>query len=154
MKKITLKLVLITLLFTLISSFSTSSEPADRLKGVWEPSNGRSRIKIEKIGNKFYGKIVWLKEPNDPTTKKPKVDKNNPDTAMRNVPLKGYRILKDFTYKGKDEWENGTIYDPENGTTYNCVITMKDTSNINIRGYVGIKTFGRTDTWKKVTVKK
>lgn len=137
----------------LFSSFAGEDAAADRLSGIWEPSNGRSRIKIEKIGNRYYGKIVWLKEPIDPVTKKPKVDKNNPDTAMRNVPLKGYRILKGFIYKGGDEWAEGTIYDPENGSTYNCVINMKEENVINIRGYIGIKTFGRTDTWKKLILK-
>lgn len=136
-----------------LMSFNTADTDSDKLIGVWEPSNGRSRIKIEKIGSKFYGKIVWLKEPTDPVTKKPKVDKNNPDTSMRNVPLKGYRILKDFVHKEKKEWSDGTIYDPENGTTYNCVINMKDDNVIEIRGYIGIKALGRTDTWKKVTVK-
>lgn len=136
-----------------LMSMSGTEINADKLIGVWEPSNGRSRIKIEKIGTKFYGKIVWLKEPIDPNTKKPKVDKNNPDTSMRNVPLKGYRILKDFVFKGKGEWSDGTIYDPENGSTYNCVINMKEDNVIDIRGYIGIKALGRTDTWKRMAVK-
>jgi uncharacterized protein (DUF2147 family) len=143
----------IILLSISMFSFTNADTDADRLVGIWEPSNGRSRIKIEKIGTKYYGKIVWLKEPIDPTTQKAKLDKNNPDTSMRNVPLKGYRILKDFTYKGKDEWSEGTIYDPENGSTYSCVINMKGDNIIDIRGYIGIKALGRTDSWKKVTVK-
>ena len=73
----------------------------DRLIGVWEPSNGKARVKIEKISDKYYGKIVWLKEPVDPVTNQPKVDKNNPDASMRTVPLKGYRLLKDFKILGQ-----------------------------------------------------
>lgn len=125
---------------------------ADKLLGTWEPGDGRSKIKIEKIGTKYFGKIVWLKEPNDPDTKKPKLDKNNPDTAMRKNPIKGNRILKDFVYAGKKEWGSGTIYDPKNGKTYKCVINMKDDNTIDIRGYIGIKAIGRTDTWKRVIV--
>lgn len=136
-----------------IMSFTGADATADKLVGVWEPSNGRSRIKVEKIGNKYYGKIVWLKEPLDPISKKPKTDKNNPDTSMRSVPLKGYRILKDFVFKGKNEWSEGTIYDPENGSTYNCVINMKDDNVLDIRGYIGIKALGRTDTWKRMVIK-
>ncbi len=85
--------------------------------------------------------------------KKPKVDKNNEDEKMRNVPLKGYRLLKDFVYKGNNVWEDGTIYDPESGSLYNCVIT-KNKNVLNIRGYVGVKALGRTDTWKKIALKK
>lgn len=116
-----LKLCSFVAILTLVVGF-TANEDGDRLIGVWQPSNGKARVKIEKIGAKYYGKIVWLKEPNDPTTQKPKVDKNNPDASMQNVPLKGYRLLKDFIYSGKDEWTEGTIYDPENGSTYSCVI--------------------------------
>lgn len=127
---------------------------ADRILGVWEPSNGKARVKVEKIGNKYYGKIVWLKEPNDPVTSQPKVDKNNPDESVRNVPLKGYRLLKDFTYTGKDEWTNGTIYDPENGSTYKCIIKMTDNNTLDIRGYIGVEALGRTDIWKRLEMKK
>ena len=132
-----------------LSSF-TQDNDADRLIGIWEPSHGKAKIKIEKIGSKYYGKIVWLKEPVDPETGKPKVDKNNPDESLRSTPLRGYRILKDFEYTDKDEWSEGTIYDPENGSTYNCIIKMSDENTLDIRGYIGIQTLGRTDVWKRL----
>ncbi|MFY8137730.1 MAG: DUF2147 domain-containing protein [Flavobacteriales bacterium] len=133
---------------------SAQDANADKLVGVWEPSHGKARVKVEKIGTKFYGKIVWLKEPNDPETGKPKVDKNNPEEALRNTPLKGYRLLKDFIYKGNKEWSEGTIYDPENGSTYKCVIRMKDDNTLEIRGYIGVEALGRTDVWKRLEIKK
>ena len=112
--KTTTKLFSVLFFIMLIFSFSPEGE-GDRLVGVWAPSNGKARVKVEKIGNKYYGKIVWLREPIDPVTQLPKVDKNNPDASMQNVPLKGYRLLKDFIYSGNNEWTEGTIYDPENG---------------------------------------
>jgi uncharacterized protein (DUF2147 family) len=146
---------LFSVLFFLMLIFSfTLEDEGDRLVGVWAPSNGKARVKIEKIGNKYYGKIVWLREPIDPVTQLPKVDKNNPDASMQNVPLKGYRLLKDFIYLGKNEWTEGTIYDPENGSTYSCLITMKDNNTLDIRGYIGLKALGRTDVWKRLELKK
>lgn len=136
-----------------ITGFTQNNE-ADRLVGVWEPSHGKAKVKIDKIGDKYYGKIVWLREPIDPETKSKKVDKNNPDEKMQSTPLLGYRILKDFEYTGKDEWSEGTIYDPENGNTYNCIIKMKDDNTLDIRGYIGIATFGRTDVWKRLIIGK
>jgi uncharacterized protein (DUF2147 family) len=150
--KFTSKLFSLLALVMLCFGF-TSNDEGDRLIGVWQPSSGKAKVKIEKIGTKYYGKIVWLKEPNDPTTQKPKVDKNNPDEAMRNVPLKGYRMLKDFIYAGKDQWNEGTIYDPENGSTYSCEINMKDKNTLEIRGYIGVKALGRTDVWKRLEIK-
>jgi uncharacterized protein (DUF2147 family) len=153
MKKI-IYLSILALSFFAFSAFKTANDEGDRLLGVWEPSNGRARVKIEKIGTKYYGKIVWLKEPNDPKTNLPKTDKNNPDPTLQNAPLKGYRMLKDFVYSGADEWAEGSIYDPLNGSTYSCTIKMEDPNTLNIRGYIGVSALGRTDVWKRLAVKK
>lgn len=131
-------------------SLTAQNGEADRLTGVWEPSHGKAKIKIDKIGEKYYGRIVWLREPVDPDTQKPKVDKNNPDEKLRTTPLRGYRILKDFEYTSKDEWTEGTIYDPENGNTYSCTIKMTDPNTLDIRGYIGVSALGRTDVWKRL----
>lgn len=130
------------------------AKDGDALIGVWEPSHGKARIKIDKIADKYYGRIVWLKEPNDPDTGEAKLDKNNPDASMQSAPLRGYRMLKDFEYTAEGEWTEGTIYDPENGNTYSCVIKLTDDNTLDIRGYIGVKTFGRTDVWKRLQLKR
>ena len=139
--------------FVLLTSFTPStvlqSEEGDALVGVWMPSHGKAKVKITKVGTKYYGKIVWLKEPTYPDGTK-KRDKNNPDAKMHDTPLLGYKILKDFEYKGKKTWENGTIYDPENGSTYSCTIKLSDKNTIDVRGYIGVSMIGRTDTWKRL----
>jgi uncharacterized protein (DUF2147 family) len=154
MKAITVSIAIIISLF--IAPFSgnvlKAQDEGDKLVGLWLPSNEKARVKIEKIGDKYYGRIVWLKEPKDEDGNE-KVDKNNPDESMRSVKLLGYRILKDFVYKGKNKWEDGTIYDPENGSTYNCTIVLSDDNTIDVRGYIGVSMFGRTDTWKRLQKK-
>jgi len=137
----------------LLTSMLGDSEDADKLVGVWEPSNKKIKVKIDKISGKYYGKIVWLREPIDPVTGKPKTDKNNPDESLKDVALKGFRMLKDFVYNGNGEWSEGTIYDPQNGSTYSSVIKLKDENKLDIRGFIGLKTFGRTDVWKRLVMK-
>jgi uncharacterized protein (DUF2147 family) len=144
----------------LIASFSLSAmlnqsgnTDGDLLLGVWETGTGKARVQIKKYGSTYYGQIVWLKEPLNEEGK-PKVDKNNPDETKRTQPLLGYRMLLGFEYKGNKIWENGTIYDPESGNTYNCKIEMTDNNTIDIRGYIGVSVFGRTDTWKRMQLKK
>lgn len=130
------------------------SDAGDALIGVWKPSDGRSMVKVEKIGDKFYGRVVWLIEPNDDKGN-PRTDENNPDASLRSTPLKGYRLLKDFTYDEKEKlWVDGTIYDPKNGSTYSCKIELKDDNTIEVRGYIGTAVFGRTDVWTKMVQKK
>lgn len=141
----------------LLSSFtffaSAQGVQSDDIVGLWETGSGKARVNIIKSGNYYYGRIVWLKEPINEEGK-PKVDKNNPDESKRNTPLLGYRMLSSFEYKGDNLWEDGTIYDPESGSTYNCIINMEDKNTMNIRGFIGIAAFGRTDVWKRLEMKK
>ena len=149
--------LMITLLSSIILSFSTSiksrDDNPDAIIGVWKTGEGNAMVRIYKNGDKYQGKVVWLKEPTDPVTKQAKIDKNNPDPALQNIPLKGYRNLKDFVYSGKNEWNEGTIYDPLNGSTYSCTIKMKDKNTLESRGYIGVSALGRTDIWKRLEVK-
>jgi uncharacterized protein (DUF2147 family) len=146
-----LTIALVVLFFSSAFTYSfLADEEGDKLVGVWEPSHGKAKVKVTKVGNKYFGKIVWLKFPTFDDGKK-KVDKNNPDPKMQSTPLLGYKILKDFEYVGKKVWENGTIYDPENGSTYNCVIKLKNDNTIEVRGYIGVSAIGRTDTWKRLS---
>jgi uncharacterized protein (DUF2147 family) len=135
------------------TSFAPITDNPDAIVGVWKTGEGNAMVRIYKNGDKYQGKIVWLKEPIDPATKQPKTDKNNPDPALQNVPLKGYRNLKDFVYAGNNEWNEGTIYDPLNGSTYSCTIKMTDKNTLEIRGYIGVSALGRTDIWKRLEVK-
>lgn len=143
--------IIIALTALMAMSFVSTSavSDADRVVGVWMESTGKAKVKIYKIGKKYFGKIVWLKEPIDPDTKKPKVDKNNPNEKLQGVPLKGLKIFKDFVYSGDGLWNKGTIYDSRKGKTYKCNINMKDINTLDIRGYIGISLIGRSDTWTR-----
>jgi uncharacterized protein (DUF2147 family) len=136
----------------------------DLLIGNWQPSNGRSVVQIYKgvaangeDPNKYYGKVVWLLEPND-ASGNPRVDTNNPDASKRKDPLKGMVIIKNLEFVGDAKnrtWEKGTIYDPNNGSEYSFVATLPQ-GNDNVmegRGYIGVSLFGRTDTWKRLVKK-
>ncbi|TAE11936.1 MAG: DUF2147 domain-containing protein, partial [Bacteroidetes bacterium] len=59
-----------------------------------------------------------------------------------------------FSFIKKGLWEEGKIYDPKGGEDYSCTIKMLDDNTVEVRGYVGISLFGRTDTWKRQQTKK
>jgi hypothetical protein len=109
--------------------------------------------KIYKNGEKYQGKIVWLKEPVDPETGKPKLDKNHPDDSLHTRPVIGLVNTWGFDYTGNNQWGNGKIYDPKNGNTYECTIKMKNNNTLEVRGYIGISLIGRTDTWTRQVAK-
>jgi uncharacterized protein (DUF2147 family) len=124
---------------------------ADDIVGVWKNGEGTGMVQIYKTKSGHYaGKLVWLKEPIDPDTGNPKLDKRNPDEKKRTLPTLGLINLKNFTYNAEDKiWEDGKIYDPKNGQEYSCKITMENNSTINVRGFIGISLIGRTDTWTR-----
>ena len=120
------------------------SPEADRLMGVWL-TESKDQIKIYKEADKYFGKGVVTPENKD------RLDTKNLDERLRNRPLATVIILKDFKYLGKGRWGKGTIYDPNNGKTYKCTITMKSDEEIKVRGFIGISLIGRTETWPRVT---
>jgi len=153
MKTFLLASVLAVTSFFGAASVTTKVGEGEAIVGKWLNQEGTSHIQIFKATNgsfagKYFGKIVWLKEPLK--NGKPKVDDLNPDPKKQAVPLLGLQILKNFVYDADDkEWEDGTIYDPKNGKTYSCIMTLSG-NNLNVRGYVGISMLGRTGVWTKV----
>ena len=113
-------------------SFSAWAQKADAVLGTWANANGQDHILIYKRGDKFFGKLDWIKFPNDENGK-PKTDKNNPDPALRSRPDLGLELLKDFTFDGDNIYSGGTVYDPKNGKTYSCKMTLEG-NKLTIRG--------------------
>jgi len=119
-----------------------AQDKSEAIVGEWLTAAQDGKVQIYKSGNKFFGKISW-------GNKKDSKDTNNPDPKLRDQNLIGLVILKDFVFNGKDKWEDGTIYDPNNGKTYSCVIRLKDTKTLEVRGYIGISLLGRTEVWTR-----
>lgn len=138
------------LILLLVGGFQTltAQNKADDVVGTWLTQEGKSHIKIENRSGKYFGKIVWLREPNEEDGT-PKVDDENPDEKLRTQPILGLEILKGFEFDGKDEWEDGKIYDPTDGKTYSCQMEIKD-GKLEVTGYIGFSWIGRTVEWTRV----
>src|SRR6185295_17183641 len=111
----------------------------------------KSRVQIFKKADKYYGKIISLKEPNwpadDEDAGKPKTDRRNPDANLKKRPIVGMEIMMGFAHDGKNVWSGGKVYDPESGKTYSGKLTLTNSKQLDLRGFVGISLFGRTETW-------
>ncbi|MCC5928883.1 MAG: DUF2147 domain-containing protein [Cyclobacteriaceae bacterium] len=140
-KSISILLMLILLPLLGIEAYAQSSSNA--IVGEWINEKGDAKFKIYRKGDKYFGDITW-------GTGGPTKDVKNPDPSKRNQELVGLTILKDFTYENKNTWSSGTIYDPKDGKTYSCKMTLKDDSQLEVRGYVGITLFGRSEIWKRI----
>ena len=136
------------LLFILAASFQGFSQNKDQILGKWVNSTSEANIEITKRSDKYFGKIVWLKEPKDEKGNT-KTDVKNPVASLRSRTIVGLEILKDFTYDD-GEWTGGKIYDPKSGKTYSCNISVKKNGDLSMRGYIGVSLIGRTEIWKRV----
>ncbi len=146
MKRLLTLVALFLFMLPAYNIINAQTKDADRIIGKWYTEENKSLIEIYKKGDKYYGKMVWLKTPlNDEG--KPKVDDKNPDVNLQNKPLIGLVILHDMEYDGDNEWDDGEIYDPESGNTYSCLITLTNNNQIDMRGYIGFSLFGRSTTW-------
>lgn len=134
-----------TVLLTATTAFGAG--PSNVL-GLWKTEGGDSQLELFRCGEKVCGKIVWLKVPNyidskDGPVGKTKVDRKNPDPALRNRPILGLQVVKGLTAKGYKRWEKGTCYDPETGKSYKCKMHLTSPDRLELRGYIGISLVGR-----------
>ncbi len=147
--------------------FAADAPPADEILGQWYTEDNESIVVVVNKAGRYYGTIIWLSEPNYPAEEpdgdagKPKRNKNHPEKAHQKEPILGLQVLKDFGYNAADKaWDSGTIYDPNNGRTYKCVIRFQedpkgiDGKSLHVRGYIGIPTLGRTTIWYRVPAEK
>lgn len=137
------KMILTMFLIAGMATTSQAQTKADAIVGDWTNEKKETKFQIFKQGNKYFGKILWGTGTNNKDVK-------NPDPKLKNREVIGLVMLNNFVFDGKETWEKGTIYDPREGKTYSCKITLKGKDKINVRGFVGIAMFGRTEVWTRI----
>lgn len=149
---------LILFLLLVISALSFSSE--NDIFGQWiteKAKNGNQIIvTFYKKNNLYFGKIIALTIPvyqkGEIFVGKPKMDLSNPNKDLKHRPLVGINFVTNFNYNSeKNRFENGYIYNPENGKTYHCSISFKNKNEIFVKGSLdSFGLIGKKQIWKKV----
>jgi uncharacterized protein (DUF2147 family) len=67
---------------------------------------------------------------------------------LRDRSILGLEILSGFGSSDGKTWTGGEIYDPDSGKTYHCKLTLSG-EVLEIRGFVGIPLFGRTERFTR-----
>jgi len=129
-------------------AFSIISLSAQSPIGVWKTiddntGEAKSHIEIYEVGDKLHGKIVkLLRKPADTVC-------DNCKGAKKGQLLMGMDIIEAMEAAG-DEWEDGTIMDPENGKVYKCKMVVEEDGRLRVRGYIGFEALGRNQYWDRV----
>jgi uncharacterized protein (DUF2147 family) len=140
--------------FLLLASFAFAGDE-DKVLGLWDTPEKDCKIEIFKCGNKYCGKIAWLKDPLYPADDeggmagKPIVDRENPNPDLRTRPLMGLQLMEGFIYIGKNVWEKGTIYNADSGKTYKCKMNLSAPNRLEVRGFIGIPLLGANSIWTR-----
>ena len=112
--------------------------------GQWETYDDKTKektavIEIYQTDNLYFGKIV----------KSFSLEKNalceNCKGINKNKPIIGLVVIENIKKDG-NEFNGGTVLDPDNGETYKCNLKLIN-NKLEVRGYLGFSLFGRTQYW-------
>jgi uncharacterized protein (DUF2147 family) len=110
--------------------------------GNWTEPTG-SVIHVDRCADRICLWIISLSRQAASTT-----DIYNPDPALRSRQLCGLKIGSGFIPRDAAHATDGTLYDPKSGKTYHGQLTAQS-STLDLRGYIGIPLFGRSQTWTR-----
>lgn len=135
-----------------VTSSARAASSAPSPVGLWryaDKETGRTKadIRVTEQNGELIGVVEKpYPQPGDPPGRV--CDKCPGD--MKGHPFQGLRIMSGLHANG-DRWTGGTIVDAETGTVYKCSIKpLPDGQHVEVRGFVGISLFGRTETWTRV----
>lgn len=117
-----------------------SKTPPNSIIGFyWSPKKD-AKIEVYQKAGRYFGKTIWVATPGK--------DVKNPKPSLRQRELLGLELLTNFSFDD-GEYEDGEIYDPATGKTYDCKMTYNG-DELKVRGYIGISLFGRTEYFQRI----
>ena len=115
---------------TLSQDTAGGDQPPAAPFGVWIDHTGRGAVEITDCDGKLCGHVVWVRDAED----------NNGC---------GAQIMGNVKKTGKKTWDNGWIYSPERKKRFDVEIKPVNPDKLKLRGYAGVKLFGKTMFWKR-----
>lgn len=132
------------------ASAPQQASPANNPVGDWytihdETHRATSVVRIAWEGETLVGRVLQVlastRGPN------PLCDKCSGE--RHDKPVIGMDIL--WGLRGKDgAYDGGYVLDPSKGKEYRARIRMRGANTLELRGYLGIAAFGRTQVWQRV----
>ena len=115
---------------------------------MWQTVNERGEaeglVRIVEVAGELRGSVVKVYSPPAPEPDPKCVECTG---ERKNQPVIGMQILSGLRWDGS-EYSGGEILDPNNGETYRCLLRVTDEGRkLELRGYIGISLFGRTQVW-------
>jgi len=125
----------------------SSTAYAAPAEGTWLSQDGATKVRLSDCGGKLCGTVVWLHEPVDRDTGKPKTDKLNPDPAKRTRPMIGLQVAGGLAPDGPNKW-SGRIYNADDGKTYQASFQVESERTAKVQGCV-LSVLCKSHTWTR-----
>jgi uncharacterized protein (DUF2147 family) len=116
-------------------------------EGTWLSQDGGTKVRLSNCGGKLCGTVVWLHEPTDRATGRPKTDKLNPNPAKRARPMIGLQVAHGLAPDGPSKW-SGLIYNADDGRTYQASFQVQSHSTATVQGCV-LSVLCKSKTWTR-----
>lgn len=141
------------LFFTTALLAATLARAQGDPRGLWLTASGNLEVRVAPCGTALCGTVARvianrsMSRPGEPM-------------AADVLPAQeGLRLLSDFTPSAHTatpeggtvvtEWR-GRIFNRENGKTYDCLMSLDPAGLLQLRAYVVLPLFGRTQAWQRV----
>ena len=150
---------LIALASMILFATSASAQPS-KVMGTWLTQSGVAQVKIAPCADPkagaLCGTVVGLINPKGPNGQvvapETVTDYRNPDPALRSRRMIGMPLIWGFkATSDPNAFEDGKIYNGENGKTYSANIGLQADGKLRLRGYVGSPMFGETQVWTRIS---
>jgi uncharacterized protein (DUF2147 family) len=129
----------------IIMSLLAAAPTADSVIGNWKTETRNGIVDIHRCGSSICGTLVTSDGIRDNPGFK---DINNKDASQRNRVLKGIMMLQGFSWED-GAWNNGQVYNPDDGRIYKGRITPVDADHLKLRGCVFVP-LCKTQTWTRL----
>jgi uncharacterized protein (DUF2147 family) len=151
------KLLLTT--FVLCGFAATASAQQGTVMGTWLSESGVAQIRIgpcpDAASGPICGYVASLVNPRGPdgTAVAPEAatDYRNENPAFRKRKVIGMPLIWGFKQAAQpNTFEDGKVYNGEDGKTYSANISLQPDGRLRLRGFVGTPIFGKTQFWTRV----
>ncbi|MBN9516873.1 MAG: DUF2147 domain-containing protein [Alphaproteobacteria bacterium] len=150
------KALVLSVVLGLLASTASAQQG---VAGTWLSASGVAQIKIgpcpDAANGPICGFVSNLINPKGPDGQvvAPDVanDYRNENPALRSRKVIGMPLIWGFkATSDPNTFEDGKIYNGEDGKTYSANISLQPDGKLRLRGYVGTPMFGQTQLWTRV----
>ena len=130
-----------------------AADTPDHLPGLWQQFDDKTGklqalVRIERTAGALYRGVVEKIIPEPGEDPNPKCEKCR--DHRRDKPVLGMEIISGLRRSDETVYTGGEILDPDEGDTYRLKITvLEQGAKLDVRGYLGISLFGRSQIWTR-----